>query len=359
MIKKMNIECRIWNLDTKNKMLKIPNSEFQILNSKKGQSLMEVLVAVGLAAVFLTGAVLLITAFLSSNKKNREIQTAIDLAAELTESVRTLSNQSWNNIYLLNKGESNHYYVTTTPDFATSSGEQIVEIHNIQYTRWFYVNNVFRNALGDIEPGPSLAEDPGTQLIRVRITWPGNLTGMYFSEYLTRSRNQIFRQTDWSGGPEQENFPGSGVNHKFATSTPSQIVYDGTGGSLLAVVSGGATAQLTSSVFDTGIVSGAQLNSIMWRGMLGVSSNVKFQIASSNCFNGSTNPPACNTGAWQYFGPDADPTGYYSTSGPKVTTKISLQDHNNKRYFRYKIFMSYTIGGSSPQVDDVIINYSL
>jgi len=48
---------------------------------------------------------------------------------------------------------------------------------------------------------------------------------------------------------------------------------------------------------------------------------------------------------------------FYEPTGPNIQTKIRRADHNNKRYVRYKVFLT-TDGGQSPTVDDIIINYS-
>lgn len=120
-----------------------------------------------------------------------------------------------------------------------------------------------------------------------------------------------------------------------------------------------ASADLTSSVFDTGVSAGVTLNSIMWQGNKPSGTNVKFQIASSNCSNGATNPPTCSTGSWSYLGPDGSGSTYYTPSDANVPVPINLAQHNNKRYFRYRIFMESDAGQSaSPRVDDVIINWS-
>lgn len=121
-----------------------------------------------------------------------------------------------------------------------------------------------------------------------------------------------------------------------------------------------ASGTLISSTYETSYysVEGAALNSIMWQGTLGSLSAVKFQVASSNCSNGATNYPLCNSGNWSYLGSLGTASSYYSTAGPDVPVRLRLQDHNNKRYFRYKIFMDIGEGGTSPTVQDVIMNWS-
>lgn len=112
---------------------------------------------------------------------------------------------------------------------------------------------------------------------------------------------------------------------------------------------GPVTGNLTSSIFDTNDADGVALNTIMWQGTLN-SGDVKFHIASSNNSNGP----------WNFIGPDGTSATYYgSGAGPNIQTEISLSDHNNVRYFRYKIFLDSDASGTqSPQVDDVIISYS-
>ncbi|MBI3114400.1 MAG: hypothetical protein HYZ07_00385 [Candidatus Harrisonbacteria bacterium] len=117
---------------------------------------------------------------------------------------------------------------------------------------------------------------------------------------------------------------------------------------------------LTSSIFDAG--DPVALNFVLWKGTLNglASTAVRFRIASSNCVNGKTNPPACNdAGDWQYLGPNGSTTDYYVPSGPNAPSAIDTRDHNNVRYYRYRIFMdSDVFGNTTPEVTDVIINWS-
>jgi hypothetical protein len=107
------------------------------------------------------------------------------------------------------------------------------------------------------------------------------------------------------------------------------------------------TGNMTSSVFDTGIVNGAAFNSILWKGVQPSGSNVWFQLASSN----STNPS-------NFIGPDGSSATYYQASGPSIAMNISTRYHNNHRYFRYKVYVYPNLSNESPQITDVIIGYS-
>ncbi len=109
------------------------------------------------------------------------------------------------------------------------------------------------------------------------------------------------------------------------------------------------SGDLTSSVFDTGVAEGAALNIVMWQGIKPAGTNVKFQIASSDAPGGP----------WTFVGPDNSPTAYYIPAGPDAPAELDRDDHTNKRYFRYKVFLEANVAGdAAPTIDDIIINWS-
>lgn len=119
-----------------------------------------------------------------------------------------------------------------------------------------------------------------------------------------------------------------------------------------AVLSG----ELTSSVFDSAATS--TIFTIMWQGTQPSGTTVKFHIASSNCLNGATNAPTCSTGNWSYLGPDGSVTTYYNPGAPNTQVKVRQTDHN-KRYFRYKVFLTSDSDGiSTPTITKIILSWS-
>jgi hypothetical protein len=115
-----------------------------------------------------------------------------------------------------------------------------------------------------------------------------------------------------------------------------------------------AKAELTSSVFDSGVTDGAAYNSILWKGSLGSPNpgKVRIQIATSNTetvtdFKGSD----CTSNSWYEI-------------DPNTSTEIKcFSSHNNKRYFKYKIQLCSASnctdsGNGNPEVTDVIISWS-
>lgn len=108
---------------------------------------------------------------------------------------------------------------------------------------------------------------------------------------------------------------------------------------------------LDSSIYDTGVNGGAQINSIMWKGELPAGTEVRFKIASSNS----------PTGPWNFVGPNGSTadTDYYGPVSPGIQYSVNYLLHSNHRYFRYRIILiSDQTQRYSPRVDDVIINWS-
>lgn len=122
--------------------------------------------------------------------------------------------------------------------------------------------------------------------------------------------------------------------------------------------SAGATGTLTSVAFDTtASADGPAYNSIMWKGSLnGGTGKVRFQLATSGS----------SSGPWNFIGGDTCASGdWYSPSGPNSPIEISCaaQNHNNQRYFKYKIQLCSnsdcaTAGSTSPTVNDVVVSWS-
>lgn len=118
-----------------------------------------------------------------------------------------------------------------------------------------------------------------------------------------------------------------------------------------------AEGVLDSSIFDTGIIQGAQINSIAWKGNMPAGTAAQFQIATSNS----------ESGPWNFIGPDGTATSYYSYDNKRninLTTdefivKINYELHSNQRYLRYRVVLRSDLAQeNTPRVDEIIINWS-
>lgn len=251
------------------------------------------------------------------------------------------------------------------------TADEIANQYKDGYTKYFYVNNVSRDIASDPTASTHDLEttyvanhdDPNTKKIvnvtRYLLGTPGRVNTQ--EQYLARAANiNSLVQTDWSDnsgvtGPEIDFGNNYYSTSNLTLSTAGQM-------SLTSTASNGT---LASTIIDTQSINGSGYFNLLWQGdALCSGCSVKFQIAASNCSNGASNYPTCNTGTWTYYGPTAT-SDYYIPSGPGIPVPITYAGQysalsssvQNKRYVRYYI-MLVPASSISPVVKDVIINYA-
>jgi len=186
------------------------------LKIKTGQSLVEILVALAVGIIFVLGVMIVMQSSLKMGKDSEKIQTSASLARELMDNVKVFAESDWHNIYNLATTSANHYYLNTTSSpFTASSGDETIMVGTTTYTRYFYVEDVYRDGSGNISQSGTF--DPSTKKVTVGVRWIGS-NDRFISTYLTRSKNNIFVQTDWTGGGGQTG-PITSINNRFDTST--------------------------------------------------------------------------------------------------------------------------------------------
>lgn len=183
-----------------------------------GQTLVEVLIGITVGAIIIGGMTGVIGLSLRSSLQNKSYQIASSLNQELADNVTIFAEANWRNIYDLNKSPDQYYLTATSTGFTAVPGTESVAVEGATYNRNFTVANINRDVNGDI--ADSGTDDPSTQKITISTIFEvgGEITSVSFIKYLSRNRNLIFRQTDWSGG-EGEDGPLTSPNNRFATST--------------------------------------------------------------------------------------------------------------------------------------------
>ncbi|GIW65271.1 MAG: hypothetical protein KatS3mg093_250 [Candidatus Parcubacteria bacterium] len=158
----------------------------------QGQSLVEVLVALSVGIIFVLGTMVAVQMSLKSGKDSEKIQVSASLARELMDNVKIFSESDWHNISNLATTSANHYYLNTSSiPFTAVSGEENITISTTTYTRYFYVDDVYRDGTGKISSSGTF--DPSTKKITIVYKWLGG-SDRYLVTYLTRSKNVIFNQ---------------------------------------------------------------------------------------------------------------------------------------------------------------------
>ncbi len=239
---------------------------------------------------------------------------------------------------------------STSQDFSVYIGDNLSGVANPVKSAYFSVSGVYTGN------GTVTLTLNGTS--SQAFTMPSVASPTYF-ELLYKDSSGIINPS--SAGSYTYNF---GIN-------PSGVTIYGTGAQLylshryVPPACGGlpATGELVSVVFDS---SGSDVvrptyNSFMWKGSLnGGTGRVRFQLATSdspsgpwNFYGSSDNGVTCSSGAWYDAGAQAAPVEIFCAG----------QHHNNQRYFKYKVQLcsnsDCTSSGSiSPQVNDIIVNWS-
>ncbi len=166
-----------------------------------------------------------------------------------------------------------------------------------------------------------------------------------FDESLITDRG-FWRQTDWSGGPGQAEF--TNLTKFFAVDSANNIDYSIQAGEAKLRYFSGAfvpSGWIESSIFDTG-GSQATYYNLSWSPAdqpvtAGVDS-VKFQIATANA----------TTSPFVYLGPDGTAGTYYTLADTNIHSA-----NNNKRYVRYKLFLTTADTAVTPSVSDISITF--
>lgn len=172
-----------------------------------GQSLAEILIATAIIAIFIGGVAGAVSISLQVLGQNKYIQNATFLTQEILDHATVLAKSDWHRMDRFGADaltpSPTEYRITTPAPFEVASGAETVTLDGIDYTRYFSVEWVSRDAGKNIESIYDPArEDLSTIKIISTVTWPGG--GSFgLVKYLTRGENKSSLQTDWSGGAGQ------------------------------------------------------------------------------------------------------------------------------------------------------------
>lgn len=174
------------------------------LTTIRGQSLLELIIGIALGIIFIAGSISIIVLTLRISSQNKFSQTAAGLAHEFANQIPTVANADWHELFDTSPhGTSTQYRLASSSGFlAVATGTEMVTINDRVYTRSFAIVDVYRDNDGIIVSDGSGTLDPSTLEIIITTTWPqdGEIGSVELTQYVTRDRNRVFNQTDWSSG---------------------------------------------------------------------------------------------------------------------------------------------------------------
>lgn len=186
--------------------------------TRNGQSLVDVLVGTAIGVILISAAVIAIGPALNTSAQAERVQQASFLANGLLGNLVTWSNGNWHSILAVATGTSNEYFlITSSSPYMATSGIQTIAEATTSYWRYFYITDVYRDAAGNIVTSGG-SYDPSTKKATVAYGWLGGATSTV-SEYLTRNQEQVYSQSDWSGGPATGTGAVTTTNFEFTSST--------------------------------------------------------------------------------------------------------------------------------------------
>jgi type II secretory pathway component PulJ len=219
----------------------IINLKFRIKNSRvsssrRGQSLLEVIVGLSIGAILIGAGAFAVSSMLQANFTLQKSQSASALNQELMDQVRAFAGADWQNLAALSKSSTTpRFLVATGSILVVSNGTEDLTSNNNAFTRFFTVEDACREVgaqgalTGTVPCAGGSVTDPSAQYVAVYTRWQsaGNTGEVKSSEYLTRWNNVVFHQSDWSGGAGETGVlvePGN----RFATSTNVDVTSTGT-----------------------------------------------------------------------------------------------------------------------------------
>jgi len=170
----------------------------RLINKQKAQSLIEVVVALGLASAISISVLGLMVQAQILNLSTKQRIEANTISDQLIEQARSARDLLWS----ADKSQGNQYY------FSQNSGVWQLEtgVNSLvdgTYTAYLEINEVFRDENGNIAETGTL--DPATVRVSSNVSWTTRFTrNLSQTTLLTRRvANRNLVQTDWFGGSGQ------------------------------------------------------------------------------------------------------------------------------------------------------------
>jgi prepilin-type N-terminal cleavage/methylation domain-containing protein len=158
--------------------------------SQSGQSLIELLVAMSIAGIFIGGVTIALDVALRSTTQSKHAQPASLLVQELLDTVAVAARANWQGSIAVLPLNTPYHIMNGVA--VAGSESKTPDVNGLVYTRFFTVADV-------------IPPDASRKLITVTATWPAgaSIGTVTLARYVTRSQNSAFRQTDWSGDSGQ------------------------------------------------------------------------------------------------------------------------------------------------------------
>ena len=136
----------------------IKSSSFKVSSSRRGQTLVELLLALGLFAFIMTGVFALVFGGLTTNLRTEEQDYATMLAQEGLDAARSIRDTNWDTFITAADAPNTHGVANIGTGWSWSGANNEITYGARKYTREIFVEDVYRDANNNIFTGSDSAD---------------------------------------------------------------------------------------------------------------------------------------------------------------------------------------------------------
>lgn len=160
------------------------------IKKNKGQALVELLLAIGLAAILIPALMAGFSVIRSGRVQENQRLVATNYLKEAAEALRVVQANGWSNVV-----SGTYHPVASGTTWVLSAGSEVLDS---KFTRQIVISDVYRDPQGNIAT-VSGTLDPSTKKVNITITWNSSVASEVSSvTYLTRYGNDIKIETSTS-----------------------------------------------------------------------------------------------------------------------------------------------------------------
>ena len=154
------------------------------MKNKIGQSLIELLLTIGLASILLPALITGLVASREGKAQQGQRTKATAILRETQEAVRSIRNRGWENI----ETNGTYHTIITSNQWELAAGSGAVS----DFTQSIVITNINRNSTGSVVPTPTGSTDPSSKKIDITVSWSSPYASSITSSfYLTRWRDNL------------------------------------------------------------------------------------------------------------------------------------------------------------------------
>lgn len=156
--------------------------------SNKGQTLIELLITIGLSAILIPALLVGFSATRSGRAQQEQRLQAISYLKEAQEAIRIIDANNWDNLV-----NGTYHPIVSGSTWILAAGPEVIS--GFGFTRQIVIGDVYRDSSGNIVTSSGVL-DPSTKHVTILVSWANPIAASVTSDsYLTRHKNLSHLET--------------------------------------------------------------------------------------------------------------------------------------------------------------------